>query len=93
MRGALCLRARVCACVCALVGCSFPGLYEALHHRVRGTWDHALWAQYLAYKSRSVAVPWDVTHGDVDAVKRQEMLDEIASRSGLSKDQMAVVDK
>jgi len=68
----------------------FPGLYESLHHRARGTWDKELWANYLQYKARLTALPWDVNVGDVDESKRKAILSDVATRSGLAPEQVGL---
>jgi hypothetical protein len=35
-----------------------------------------------------VAVPWDTTHGDITEEKRRALLGEIASKTGLSIEQL-----
>lgn len=70
--------------------CRFPGLYESLHHRARGTWDRDLWANYLSYKARLQALPWDINVGEVDDAKRKQILGEVASRSGLTPEQVGL---
>jgi len=62
--------------------CSFPGLYESLHHKVRGQWDVEIWAQYLAYRSKTVPLPWDPNHGDMTAEKKAELKAAIAAKAG-----------
>lgn len=61
---------------------SFPGLYESLHHKVRGTWDVEIWARYLAYRSKSTPLPWDPTHGDMTAQMKSELKQAIAVKAG-----------
>jgi hypothetical protein len=60
----------------------FPGLYESLHHKVRGTWDVEVWAQYLAYKSKTSPLPWDPNHGEMTAQKKAELKQAIATKAG-----------
>lgn len=62
--------------------CSFPGLYESLHNKVRGTWDVALWGQYIAYKAKASPLPWEPTTGDVDDAKTREIMLSISSKAG-----------
>ena len=44
--------------------------------------------QYITYKARTTAVPWDPSFGDIDEAKRTALLSEIASKTGLSVDQL-----
>jgi hypothetical protein len=71
----------------------FPGLYESLHHRARGTWDNALWANYISYKARLTALPWDPTTGDITESRRKDILKEVATRSGLTPEQVGLEKK
>lgn len=61
----------------------FPGLYESLHNKVRGAWDVAVWAQYLAYRSQTVPLPWDPNHGEVTDAKRREIMLGVAAKAGV----------
>ena len=61
---------------------SFPGLYESLHHKVRGQWDVEVWAQYLAYRAKLTNLPWDPNHGEVTAQKKAELKAAIAAKAG-----------
>ena len=65
----------------------FPGLYESIHHRVRGTWESALWAQYIEYKARVTPLPWNeaAVGGETD---KAALLKEIKEKSGLSDKQV-----
>ena len=56
--------------------------------QVRGEWNNEIWAAYINYKARNVALPWESTHGDVTEAKRDEIISEIASRTGLSKEEL-----
>lgn len=72
----------------------FPGLYESLHHRVRGAWEQQLWGDYINYKARAVPLPWnEATIGVVDDAKKEELLKNIADKSGLSYKQAGVEEK
>jgi hypothetical protein len=62
----------------------FPGLYEALHHRVRGEWDVSLWGQYIAYRAKAQPLPWDPSFGEVDDQKRRELMLGIAAKAGVT---------
>lgn len=62
----------------------FPGLYEELHHKVRGTWDRELWASYIGYKARTVPLPWNPAHGSVSEEKRVAIYGEVSAATGLS---------
>jgi hypothetical protein len=64
--------------------CSFPGLYETLHHKVRGEWDVDTWATYLAYRAKATPLPWDSNHGEVNEEKKKELKVAIASKAGVS---------
>ena len=44
--------------------------------------------QYITYKARTTAVPWDPSFGDIDDSKRTALLSEIASKTGLSVEQL-----
>lgn len=55
---------------------------------MRGEWNNELWAHYINYKARNVALPWETTHGDVTDAKRDAIIGEISSRTGLSKEQL-----
>ncbi len=73
---------------------SFPGLYESIHHRVRGAWEHELWNDYIHYKARVSPLPWnEAAIGNVDDAKRAEMLGEIAAKAGLSAKQVGLPEK
>lgn len=61
----------------------FPGLYEATHDKVRGTWDVDTWAKYLAYRGKLTPLPWDPAVGDVDAARRKEIQNDIAAKAGV----------
>jgi hypothetical protein len=61
----------------------FPGLYETLHHKVRGEWDVALWGSYIAYKAKAQALPWDPAFGEVDDQKRRELMLAISAKAGV----------
>jgi len=67
----------------------FPGLYETLHNKARGTWDNEMWGNYIAYKARLTAVPWDPTVGDLDDAKRKALNADFAAKSGLDATQVA----
>ncbi len=67
----------------------FPGLYETLHNRARGTWDNDMWAAYLTYRARLTPLPWDPTVGDVGEDKRKAILEDVATRSGISAETIA----
>ena len=67
---------------------SFPGLYESLHDKVRGQWDTATWAQYLAYKAKVTPLPWDPNHGDVTEEKMKEIKAAIANKAGVTPAQL-----
>lgn len=64
--------------------CSFPGLYETLHHKVRGQWDVDIWANYLSYRAKVTPLPWDPSVGDVDEARRKEIMQGIASKAGVA---------
>lgn len=68
----------------------FPGLYENAHNRVRGQWDPALWATYLAYRSGATALPWDVNHGAVDDAKKRAIILGMAERAGMKPEELGV---
>lgn len=77
--------------LCPSASCSFPGLYESLHHRARGAWEQALWNDYISYKARVVPLPWnEATIGNVDEDKVKEMRAEIADKCGLSPKQVGL---
>jgi len=61
----------------------FPGLYESLHHKVRGEWDVALWGSYIAYKAKAQPLPWDPSFGEVDDQKRRELMLAISAKAGV----------
>lgn len=69
---------------------SFPGLYETLHNKARGTWDNEMWGNYIAYKARLTPLPWDASVGDLDDAKRKAIVSDFASKSGVAADQVAV---
>ena len=71
---------------------SFPGLYESIHHRVRGTWESALWAQYIEYKARIAPLPWNeaAVGGEASEADKAAMLRDIAAKSGLSEKQVGL---
>lgn len=71
----------------------FPGLYEKLHNQVRGEWDNDLWALYINWKARTRALPWDATHGDLDDAAKKAIVDDVVTRSGLSKSQVEALQK
>lgn len=70
----------------------FPGLYQSIHHRVRGTWENGLWADYINYKARATPLPWNeaAVAPAPDEAKKREMLEAIAAKSGLSKKQVGL---
>jgi hypothetical protein len=45
--------------------------------------------QYINYKARNVALPWELSHGDIDEAKREAIISGISARSGLSKEQLS----
>ena len=67
----------------------FPGLYEKLHNQVRGTWDKELWGNYLSYKARAVALPWDPAHGDVTEEEKKKLIADMAAKSGIAESTIA----
>lgn len=68
----------------------FPGLYEELHHKVRGAWDRELWGNYIAYRSRTVALPWNPSHGAVTEEKRKEIYGEVSQQKTAVKGEVRV---
>ena len=69
----------------------FPGLYESLHHKVRGDWDVSLWGQYIAYRAKQTAFPWDPNHGEVDDQKKRELMLGIAAKAGVKPEALGFV--
>jgi hypothetical protein len=69
----------------------FPGLYESLHHKVRGEWDVSLWGQYIAYRAKQTAFPWDPNHGEVDDQKKRELMLGIAAKAGVKPEALGFV--
>lgn len=68
--------------------CSFPGLYESLHHKVRGAWDVQVWSNYLAYRGGLTQLPWDPNFGEVDESKRREIMLNIAGRANVKPEEL-----
>lgn len=62
----------------------FPGLYESLHNKVRGQWDVDTWATYLAYRSKTQALPWDPNYGEVTEEAKSELKVAVAKKAGVS---------
>jgi hypothetical protein len=67
---------------------SFPGLYESMHHKVRGQWDQEVWGNYLNYKAKMQALPWDPAHGDMTEEKLKDMKTAIATKAGVTPAQL-----
>ena len=57
---------------------------------MRGTWESALWAQYIEYKARAVPLPWNeaAIGGETD---KTALLKEIKEKSGLSDKQVGSI--
>ena len=41
-----------------------------------------IWAQYLAYRSKTTPLPWDPNHGEMTAAKKAELKAAIAAKAG-----------
>lgn len=59
-------------------------MYESLHHKVRGQWDVDTWATYLAYRSKTQALPWDPNHGDVTEEGKAQLKVAVSAKAGVS---------
>ena len=58
---------------------------------MRGEWDVSIWAQYIAYRARAVALPWDPSFGEVDDNKRRELMLSISATAGVKPEALGFV--
>ena len=59
-----------------------------MHHKVRGQWDQEVWGNYLNYKAKMQALPWDPNHGDMTDEKLKDMKSAIATKAGVTPAQL-----
>ena len=48
-----------------------------------------MWGNYIAYKARLTALPWDGSVGDLDEPKRKSLAADFAAKSGVAAEQVA----